>query len=785
MSAGMDYWLADARWGQEAGVMKRFAATHWTVNFPRPMMASVVTSAPDALRVDAVFHGSGDLAGLIWEAEDRWSHPLLAYETARDFRGCVLRFRWRGGGIRRLDETHGPTLTIEGRDATGVSRAWYVRLWNYAQGTPEDAEIVLDFADLAGGYLWPDEADPLWAGDIDRMFISLAPPGYDEGDTPFAEAVEGWAELTGLSCDGAGSVLAVGDGMVPEHGLSMATGYDDAFNQTPARIVAAIHALGYRGDINHYVGMSHYFRLGRGGDGELYGGDGELYVSQAGGALNAPCAAWHRDFAQRARALGFGVIWSLSYELFDAHCRGDWKQRAENGDPALTGWAPPSTLLSPAHEGAMGYLRNVAGAFISIGLEAGLPIKFQVGEPWWWVMPADGRICIYDDAARAALGGDPASIPDVRGVLSDAQTGLLDAAGALLAASTAALCAHVKAMAPDAVTHLLAYLPAVLDPLAPEAKRANMPVGWAAPAFDVLQLEDYDWVTQGRSNLTARGIEEAAARLGYPVEAQHYLAGFVLLPEQSGQWRAIAGAAKAAVTRGTAATFIWALPQVARDGFTLFNMDGENGMQAFDDRLFPLSIGREASLSPAFSTQIVESPSGHERRSSDWADARLSFDAGPGVRSEADIATLIAFFRARRGAARGFRFTDPYDDRSCVAGRMPGSLDQQLGVGEGITSRFALHRHYGDGADPQARRITRPVAGSIRIAVDGIEQMSGWSHEGLGVIAFDAAPADGAVLTAGFRFDVPVRFAEDRLEINRATFAAGEAPSVPLVEIRE
>src|SRR5690606_26700316 len=110
----------------------------------------------------------------------------------------------------------------------------------------------------------------------------------------------------------------------------------------------------------------------------------------------------------------------------------------------------------------------------------------------------------------------------------------------------------------------------------------------------------------------------------YPIERQHYLSGFVLAPEDAAQWREIAGEADAAVRRGTAATFIWALPQVARDGFTCFRLDGEEDMQAFDDIVFPLSVGREASLSPAFSTQIVESPSGHERRTSDWADARLS-----------------------------------------------------------------------------------------------------------------------------------------------------------------
>jgi uncharacterized protein (TIGR02217 family) len=770
----MGYWLAGKRQGQEEGVIKRFSPPFWTVNFPRPMMAAVTTSAPDALRVDLSFCGSGDLAGLIWEAEDRIDHALIGYDIDRDFRACTLRFRWRSGGVMPLDAVHGPTLTIEGRDEAGVPGSWYVRLWNYADGDVEDAEVVLDFSALSGGFTL-GEGQPVWAGDVDRMFISLVAPGYDAGDALFAVPVEGWVELTGIACDGAGSVIGIGEAMVPEHGLSMATGYDDCFNQTPERVLRAIMALGYRGAINHYVGMSHYFRL--------EWSDGAWLVAREGVVLNGPCAAWHRDFAARAAALGFDVIWSLSYELFDAHCPAAWKQRAENGDPALTGWSPPSTLLSPAHGGAMAWLQAVARAFVAIGVAAGLAPRFQVGEPWWWIMP-DGRICLYDDAARGAWGDAGVAIADMRGALDAGQRTLLDRAGAVLAASTAALCAAVKDEASDTRTHLLAYLPTILDPDMPEAKRANLPVGWAAPAFDVLQLEDYDWVTQGRTTLTEAGVAAATVRLGYPVSAQHYLAGFVLAAQDAGQWARIADAADAAVARGTAATFIWALPQVSRDGFTCFR-EGGAAMRAFDDVAFPIAIGRQASVVPQFSTRIAEGMSGHERRSSEWADARLSFDAGPGIRSEADLAELVAFFRARRGAARGFRFSDPFDDRSCAQGVVPGPLDQRLGVGDGAASAFPLCKYYGGGEEPQQRIITRPVEGSIRVAVDGVERNGGWTHAGKGVIAFDVAPGAGAVLTAGFRFDVPVRFAEDRLEISRATFAAGEAPSVPLVEIRE
>ena len=665
--------------------IKRFDARFWTVNFPRPMMAAVTTTAPDALRVDATFYRRDDLAGLIWASEDRHDHPLLAYDTDRDFRACTLRFRWRSAGVRALDALNGPTLTIEGRDAAGSPRAWYVRLWNYAVGTPTDARISIDFATLTGGFLLPGEADPVWAGDIDRMFVSLVATGYDATPQPLPAPAEGWAEMSDIVCDGPASMLAIGDAIVPSHGLRIATGYDDLYDVTPARVLRNAMQLGYRGVINHYVGMSHYFRL-----------DGDpLTVTLAGGALNGACRAWHSDFAARAKALGYDLILSLSYELFDAHTPQGWKQRAENGDPALTGWVPPSTLLSPANDGAMAYLQAVARAFVGIADDAGLAVRFQIGEPWWWTMP-DGRPCLYDGAARAAFGGAPPSIPTLRSTtLSPAQKVLLDSAGALLAASTLALRDAVRAEVAGAEVLILVYLPTVLDAGAPEAKRANVPVGWAHPAFDVLQLEDYDWVTAGDRGSTARGVAVATARLGYPVREQHYLAGFVLRPEDALHWADIDAAAEASIKRGSAETFIWALPQVTRDGFVHFHISGgESNMQAFDDVPFPIALGREASVEPAFSTAVVTTGSGHEQRNSDWADARLRFDAGPGIRSEADVQALIAFFRARRGAARGFRFRDPFDHGSSTG--TPGFGDQPIGTGDGLTTRFPLLRLYGE-----------------------------------------------------------------------------------------
>ena len=775
----MPFWLCEARGDQLSDHIQRFDPRFWTVNFPRPMMASVISTAPDALRVDALFYDREALAGLIWESEDRFDHRLLAYAGDRDYARTTLSFRWRSSGVKPLDAVHGPTLTVEGRDAGGVPRGWYVRLWNYAVGTPEDALVSLPFSALSGGFLLPGEADPVHPADIDRMFISLVPPGYDGTSGPLANPVTGWVEITDIRCDGERAMLEIGDVLVPPHGLAMATAYDDSFNLTPARVVRNIIGLGYRGSINHYTGMSHYFALERTGD--------ALLVTLDGGSINAPCAVWHRSLAQHAKLWGLSPIVSLSYELFDAHCPAAWKQRAQNGDPALTGWVPPSTLLSPANSAAMAYLQAVGIAFAQILAEEDLPVRFQVGEPWWWIMP-DGRICLYDDAADAAFGAASVSIPTIRALMDAAQQAMLDQAGAMLAASTAALVDAVRdALAPVPVESLLlVYLPTVLDALAPDARRANVPMGWAWPAFDVLQLEDYDWVIEGRFAAQQAGLALMQQRLGYPLAQQHYMAGFVLLPQQPQVWASIAHAADLAKARGVAETLVWALPQVTRDGFVYFDLQaqGDADMQAFDDVSFPIPIGREADSSSRFSTQIFRSVTGHETRNSLWADASLSFDVGPGVRSEADCALLVGFFRARRGPARGFRLRDPLDDSSASDGGAPHHADQLLGMGDGVRSDFALIKHYGELPDSQQRRITRPVAGTVVVAVNGVAA-TGWTLQTQGIIRFADPPGTGADVSAGFAFDVPVRFASDELTVSAATFAAGEAVSVPLVEIRE
>jgi len=772
----MAFWLANQRTGQHSNHIQRFDPRFWTVNFPRPAMASVITLGPDSMQIDVELHYKGDLVGLIWETEDTIDHPLLAYETDRDYSHTTLSFRWQSQGVIPLDQTNGPTLTIEGEDLQGQPHTWFVRLWNYAEGEPEDARISLVFSEMDGGYNLPGER--VNATRIDRMFISIVAPDYEDGSQrPLASRFNGRVIISDMNCDGGRSMLETGDVRLPVHGERMATAYDDSYNQTPARLVRNIVGLGYRDDVVHYVGMSHFMRL------EFDQAD-ELVV-QNSGALCQPALIWHASYFALCVDSELEVISSISYELFDAFCPEAWRQRDLSGAPALTGWIPPSTLLSPANSAAMAWLHSCARVFVDLMQGAGLPVRMQIGEPWWWTTSA-GAICIYDEEARMALGGDPVAIPDMREPLSGDQVDLLDAAGALLAESTSALTSAIKAHADGpAEVLLLAFTPTILSTAMPHLFRANLPLGWAYPAFDRLQIEDYDWLTAGSDGPRRIAYGFLDDRLGYPIEKQDYFAGFVLLSEDAeAYWARIDAGLDEAASRGVSRRYVWAMPQISRDGYTRLSRIEETEMIAFDDVLYPFALGRSAAVAPEFSTSVLVTASGHERRNSLWSDARVHFDVGPGIRSEEELCELIEFFRARRGAARGFRVSDPYDNSSNGMTASPTMLDQLIGSGDGGRTDFQLVKAYGQSPDPQLRPISRPHPESILVSVAG-SLVTDWSLGDFGMIHLAIPPASGEKVRAGFRFDVPVRFAEDRIDISGINFAAGEAPSIPLIEVRE
>ncbi|OBZ96024.1 glycoside hydrolase family 24 [Pararhizobium polonicum] len=208
----------------------------------------------------------------------------------------------------------------------------------------------------------------------------------------------------------------------------------------------------------------------------------------------------------------------------------------------------------------------------------------------------------------------------------------------------------------------------------------------------------------------------------------------------------------------------------------------------FHEVRFPLRLALGTSGGPVRRTDIVSLSNGRENRNRRWRDARRHYDAGSGIRSIGDLYAVLEFFEARAGQFYGFRFRDPLDFRSCAPEGTVSAGDQVIGTGDGVTAAFQLIKTYGDAGGATIREIAKPVAGTVVVSVAGVAVAPA-------DFALDAAagrvtfvpskiPAGGAVVRAGYEFDVPVRFDTDRIDVDLAQFQAGRIPSIPLVEIK-
>jgi uncharacterized protein (TIGR02217 family) len=204
----------------------------------------------------------------------------------------------------------------------------------------------------------------------------------------------------------------------------------------------------------------------------------------------------------------------------------------------------------------------------------------------------------------------------------------------------------------------------------------------------------------------------------------------------------------------------------------------------FDNVRFPTAISRGASGGPERRTDVVMTASGREERNSRWANSRRRYNVGFGVKSLDDVHAVIAFFEERRGRLHAFRFKDHADFKSGSPQSTVTPLDQVIGTGTGAQTQFQLVKNYGSGLRNYARVIAAPVAGTVRMAVNGSEVTSFTVNLATGVATLNTAPGAGVVVTAGFEFDVPVRFDTDEIAINVENFRGGEIPDIPLIEVQ-
>ncbi|WAC47904.1 DUF2460 domain-containing protein [Asticcacaulis sp. SL142] len=199
----------------------------------------------------------------------------------------------------------------------------------------------------------------------------------------------------------------------------------------------------------------------------------------------------------------------------------------------------------------------------------------------------------------------------------------------------------------------------------------------------------------------------------------------------------------------------------------------------FHDIRFPARLAFGSGVSIERKTDITSLASGHERRISPWAQGRRHYLIGAGVRSLTDAAELLSFYEAREGRLYGFRFKDFADFKSGALNAAPSRTDQVIGTGDGVRTSFQLTKAY----SAVLRPITKPVDGTVTVAVNGVEATVTVDYA-TGQVVFATAPVTGAVISTGFEFDVPVRFNSDRIEMTLESFEAGRVAAVALIEVR-
>ncbi|MFD1795823.1 TIGR02217 family protein [Paracoccus aurantiacus] len=208
----------------------------------------------------------------------------------------------------------------------------------------------------------------------------------------------------------------------------------------------------------------------------------------------------------------------------------------------------------------------------------------------------------------------------------------------------------------------------------------------------------------------------------------------------------------------------------------------------FHEIRFPANLSFGSIGGPERRTEIVALTNGFEERNTPWAHSRRRYDAGLGLRSLDDIEALIAFFEARAGQLHGFRWKDWADFKSCPPSRTPEFRDQVIATGDGSTRKFQLIKTYNSGPASYSRPIQKPVRATISIGVGGDEMREGEDftvNAATGVVTLARSPGQGAEVTAGFEFDVPVRFDTDRIAVSVSSFQAGDIPEVPVIEVRQ
>lgn len=591
-----------------------FKAKYWHSNGNRNADFSLVTSG-DQMKLHFTSYYKDDLVGLIWSSGDALSHPARARSYRSNYSGITWTFDVSASGSLPAINEPGKQLTLTIKTTSGE---YYVPLVNfsdidntYITPEPEDppldpppdpapvpaysGRVTLDFDNLNEGIGEEPPTIPMSSLTVTELLIAVISEEYDELDSSRLDSpLNGSLTITTVSVTG--GTMSKKNLVIADHGMGVATAYDDQHNISPERIIDEIQALGYRGFLNHYVGMSRYPAKNP----YPAGGSTALIIKKTvGNTINAPAAAWHIDLAQRAYSAGYDIAFGISFEMFSAFADTALCQVEDDDTLGQTGYTPTSYFLSPGNSAAMNYLENVFLDFAAIMNSTSAPIRLQIGEPWWWWNTSNRKPCFYDypnklafntwSAARGDAGGGGYFAPNFTSVddvsTDPAKVAFKEYLQERLGLSTTGLRTAVKTAYPSAEVSLLFFLPTILSPSAGMMQTVNYPISYyQSPNFDTFVWEAYDEHWSGQINKIMGWAQQLKDDLGYADDKFEYLAGFVpdadlasafgyevLDPAYAAELtgRILGVSRRLREEHNTTRQALWAMPQVVQTGLVI------------------------------------------------------------------------------------------------------------------------------------------------------------------------------------------------------------------------
>lgn len=635
-----------------------FRGDCFTINNNYESSAAITSTDIDNFTVTGTFRTSQDLVGVYWNSKDPITHPYISYGERYDYRDVILEcdVEWDGclfdsdGGYPVQPITS--TFTIEMNDGSiyyPVMKDFLTDVHHgYSTDTgvniPSTAHLKIDFNNIiikeGGEYVKgngttvkvtsPLRLDP---SNIKFIMFVVIPERYvrpefnDEGIAYYevTRNIDYYLKFENIQVTN--GQMGYEHKTLEPHQYRLCEGYDDFYNFNPYRICREMRKLGYVEWLDLYIGASHYYeKSGEIGDLIPVSEDPDEFGHDRTGKmvldttvpLNKAFSAWLDCYSRELKANDCpNLVVSVSME--NLQCPDDWKQRDSRGNPALTGWIPSTFFYSPCHPDILPYMQSVSEACLDIVVANELPPILQLGEAWWWwneYIDKDYKSpCFYDAYTKAKYQeefGKP--MEEYISPFVDYDYDMIDWLNKQIVDYSWGIREVIKQdKYVDGKYMALFFPPSVLDTdRVPEMmQRANFLTGIYSPQqLDVLQVEDYDWVTGNptdpehieRDRSHHHEAYEIGEKLGFPYSKQHYFGGFVQYPEDGIEfWKLIKKAMNDAIDLGFSEVFVWAGSQVRRDnkmlGYDdyelvqgLINMGGTDIVGVTENEVVPPSV---------------------------------------------------------------------------------------------------------------------------------------------------------------------------------------------------